>query len=317
MFKYKKETCDSEFKNWREIKRSFLDRFTSVKICSQPEVMMQAKLVSCACVAGLSDLLKENAENSERKMQGSTKQDKLLKSWRFKFRGMMETIKRTYEDAVRVLEILKAVLEGLQFDLMSFEASKENVFWTLASGYMVADKLQNFCTEMWLMDNVRWRYDKQFSDDIAYGVKLDEVCGRQGKIMCDSLEVDFLCFLGDKFWPIQQEVHEGVFIVQRAWFCVDRVTPSSGVWHRWMNKIEIWSCVVLLLKRWFSTWEPLLLCGYISGVLLQQDNALEVDCVVLGAGVFEVATGHQQCLSDGELCDDNFAYVLTLVIVLL
>ncbi|KAF3582065.1 hypothetical protein DY000_02029399 [Brassica cretica] len=172
MFKYKKEMCDSEFKNWWEIKRSFLDRFTSFKICSQPEVMMQAKLVSRACVARLSDMLKENAENGERKMQENTKQEKLLKSWRFKFRGVMETIKHVYEDAVRVLEILQAVRNGLQFDLMSFEASKENVFWTLASGYTVADKLQNLCTEMWLMDTVRWRWDKRFSDDIDDGINM-------------------------------------------------------------------------------------------------------------------------------------------------
>ncbi|KAH0868215.1 hypothetical protein HID58_075237, partial [Brassica napus] len=99
---------------------------------------VQAKLVSRACVARLSDMLKENAENGERKMQENTKQEKLLKSWRFKFRGVMETIKHVYEDAVRVLEILQAVRNGLQFDLMSFEASKENVFWTLASGVLKA-----------------------------------------------------------------------------------------------------------------------------------------------------------------------------------
>ncbi|KAG2314196.1 hypothetical protein Bca52824_017318 [Brassica carinata] len=52
-------------------------------------------------------------------------------------------------------------------------------------------------------------------------------------------KVGFLCFLGEKFWPIQQEVHEGNCIVQRAWFCVDCVIPSNGVWHRWKNKIEI------------------------------------------------------------------------------
>jgi len=37
----------------------------------------------------------ENAKKCGRKVQRRIKQDKLLKSWRFKFRGKMETIKCT------------------------------------------------------------------------------------------------------------------------------------------------------------------------------------------------------------------------------
>ncbi|KAG2276024.1 hypothetical protein Bca4012_043815 [Brassica carinata] len=70
----------------------------------------------------------------------------------------------------------------------------------------------------------------------------------------------------------------------------EELQVTTAVWHLWMHKNEIGSCVVLLLKRWFRTWESLLLCWFINGVCLQQDDALEVECFVLGAGVFKVAT---------------------------
>lgn len=99
-----------------------------------------------------------------KKVQKQSKQKKLLKSWRFKF-------KQIIEEAIRVLEILQAVVEGLQFDLMSFKAIKEqHGLWSLASECMVEDKLQNFYTEMWLMDTVKWICDKVSHGFVVYDV---------------------------------------------------------------------------------------------------------------------------------------------------
>lgn len=68
----------------------------------------------------------------------------------------------------------------------------------------------------------------------------------------------------------------GVYHFQRPHekpFCEECEILSSGVWHRWKNKIDIWSWVVLLLKFSFSTWESLLLCWCISGVPFQNPQA--------------------------------------------
>ncbi|KAG5415244.1 hypothetical protein IGI04_002811 [Brassica rapa subsp. trilocularis] len=73
----------------------------------------------------------ENAKKCGRKVQRRIKQGKLLKSWRFKFRGKMETIKWTDS----LIDLWKlSVLTLSAWNLMSFMAREESVFLSFISG---------------------------------------------------------------------------------------------------------------------------------------------------------------------------------------
>uniref|UniRef100_A0A0D3D4H8 Uncharacterized protein n=1 Tax=Brassica oleracea var. oleracea TaxID=109376 RepID=A0A0D3D4H8_BRAOL len=69
---------------------------------------------------------------------------KLYKSWQFKFRGKMETIKWTDS----LIDLWKlSILTLSAWNLMSFMASEESVFLSFISGFLAVAKLLNFCTK--------------------------------------------------------------------------------------------------------------------------------------------------------------------------